>query len=158
MVNSSKQMRDQKIFFAQLFWLSLWYGCSGGTLFLNKIILTQLNGDVQVLGGCQMAMTALLGAAKVYGTRLCNKEPAVAAYGNAMDEAQAYAAFRRNMLLVALMRSSTILLGLISLANVAASFTETIKASAPFFTVIFTHLILKESTSMQVNLSLVRES
>ena len=58
------------------------------------------------------------------------------------------------MLLVAIMRSSTILLGLVSLANVAASFTETIKASAPFFTVIFTRIILRQTTSVQVNISL----
>jgi len=43
----------------------------------------------------------------------------------------------------------------VSLANVAASFTETIKASAPFFTVIFTRIILRETTSAQVNLALV---
>lgn len=147
--------RQHKVLIETAFWLSLWYCCSGGTLFLNKIILTQLSGDVQVLGGCQMAMTAFLGAVKVYGSRLCQTSKPVAKYGNAMDEAEALATFKRNMFLVAVMRSSTILLGLVSLANVAASFTETIKASAPFFTVIFTHLILREHTSVQVNLALV---
>lgn len=97
----------------QIFWLSLWYACSGGTLFLNKIILTQLNGDIQILGCCQMGMTAVLGAAKVYGGRyLCGDAAPVTKYsGDAESERVAYSAFRRNMLLVAVMRSSTILLG-----------------------------------------------
>lgn len=97
----------------QIFWLSLWYACSGGTLFLNKIILTQLNGDIQILGCCQMAMTAALGAAKVYGGRyLCGDAAPVTKYpSDAESERVAYSAFRRNMLLVAVMRSSTILLG-----------------------------------------------
>ena len=97
----------------QIFWLSLWYACSGGTLFLNKIILTQLNGDIQILGCCQMGMTAVLGAAKVYGGRyLCGDAAPVTKHsGDAESERVAYSAFRRNMLLVAIMRSSTILLG-----------------------------------------------
>jgi len=143
----------------QAFWLSLWYLCSGGTLFLNKIILTQLNGDVQVLGCCQMATTAFLGAVKVYGSKwFCSSSPGGGATTptkhSKESERVATNAFRRNMLLVAIMRSSTILLGLVSLANVAASFTETIKASAPFFTVIFTRIILRQTTSVQVNISL----
>ena len=141
----------------QIFWLSMWYACSGGTLFLNKIILTQLNGDIQILGCCQMGMTAVLGAAKVYGGKyLCGDAAPVTKHsGDAESERVAYSAFRRNMLLVAIMRSSTILFGLVSLANVAASFTETIKASAPFFTVIFTRIILRETTSVQVNVALI---
>ena len=59
------------------------------------------------------------------------------------------------MLLVGIMRGLTVLFGLISLANVAVSFTETIKSSAPFFTVIFAQLILRQSTSWQVNASLL---
>ena len=148
------------LFVQQACWLSLWYLCSGGTLFLNKIILTQLNGDVQVLGCCQMATTAFLGALKVYGSKwFCagEQQPPEKNPTKRVQESErvANAAFRKNMLLVAVMRSSTILLGLVSLANVAASFTETIKASAPFFTVIFSRIILRESTSIQVNLSLV---
>ena len=139
----------QSVMMKTLFWLSAWYACSGGTLFLNKIILTQFGGDVEVLGGCQMAMTAFLGAIKVYGSKLLNRGQTGTAPPNVEAERESYAAFRRNMLLVAIMRSSTILLGLVSLANVAASFTETIKASSPFFTVIFTHLILRETTSVR---------
>ena len=47
------------------------------------------------------------------------------------------------------------MLGLISLKYVAVSFTETVKSSAPFFTVIFARLMLGEVTSGLVNLTLV---
>ena len=40
--------------------MGCWYICSGGTLFLNKIILTELHGDIQVLGGLQMTTTCVL--------------------------------------------------------------------------------------------------
>ena len=56
---------------------------------------------------------------------------------------------------VGLMRVLTVVLGLVSLKYVAVSFTETIKSSAPFFTVIFARLMLGEVTSWKVNLSLV---
>ena len=47
------------------------------------------------------------------------------------------------------MRVLTVLLGLVSLKYVAVSFTETIKSSAPFLTVIFAKLMLGEHTSPQ---------
>ena len=40
-------------------------------------------------------------------------------YTNSEDAAKSYATFRRNMLLVAAMRATTVLLGLVSLAYVA---------------------------------------
>lgn len=53
------------------------------------------------------------------------------------------------------MRGVTVILGLVSLAHVAVSFTETVKSSAPLFTVLFSYLILREKTPWQVTLSLV---
>ena len=47
------------------FWMGSWYLCSLVTLFMNKIILSDLGGDVHVLGLCQMVTTAVLGAAFV---------------------------------------------------------------------------------------------
>jgi solute carrier family 35 protein E2 len=58
------------------------------------------------------------------------------------------------MLFVGAMRGMTVLLGLVSLSHVAVSFTETIKASAPLFTVIFARVILGEVTKAPVVLSL----
>ena len=43
--------------------------------------------------------------------------------------------FYQNLFLVGLMRGATVVLGLVSLQHVAASFVEAIKASAPLFTV-----------------------
>lgn len=43
-------------------------------------------------------------------------------------------------------RFTTVVLGLISLKNVAVSFAETVKSSAPIFTVIMSRLILGEYT------------
>jgi solute carrier family 35, member E2 len=59
------------------------------------------------------------------------------------------------MILVGFMRFSTVMLGLVSLNFVPVSFTETIKSSAPFFTVLFAWLILGEKTSGLVKLSLI---
>lgn len=66
-----------------------------------------------------------------------------------------HAWFYRDMVIVGVMRGLTVLLGLVSLAHVAVSFTETIKSSAPFFTVVFARLMLGQHTSWQVNLSLL---
>ena len=45
-----------------------------------------------------------------------------------------------------MVRFATVVLGLVSLKNVAVSFAETVKSSAPIFTVIMSRLILGEYT------------
>jgi solute carrier family 35 protein E2 len=59
------------------------------------------------------------------------------------------------MTLVGIMRGTTVILGLVSLSHVAVSFTETIKASAPIFTVAFAYVILGEKTPWQLALTLI---
>lgn len=59
------------------------------------------------------------------------------------------------MFFVGLMRFTTVVLGLVSLKNIAVSFAETVKSSAPIFTVIMSRLILGEYTGLWVNLSLM---
>ncbi|XP_058408657.1 solute carrier family 35 member E2B isoform X4 [Diceros bicornis minor] len=59
------------------------------------------------------------------------------------------------MLFVGLMRFTTVVLGLVSLKNVAVSFAETVKSSAPIFTVIMSRMILGEDTGLLVSLSLI---
>ena len=106
----------------------------------------------------QMCTTATAGAAKLYGPRLlCGRrsfdDPApesLAVSGrDREDQRETLATFRRNMLLVAAMRGAAAILGLVALAlaHVAVSFAETIKSTAPFFTVIFARLILGVRTS-----------
>lgn len=63
--------------------------------------------------------------------------------------------FILTMLFVGLMRFATVVLGLVSLKNVAVSFAETVKSSAPIFTVIMSRMILGEYTGLLVNLSLI---
>lgn len=59
---------------------------------------------------------------------------------------------RRRPLCVCVLSSrfTTVVLGLISLKNVAVSFAETVKSSAPLFTVIMSRLILGEYTGRSV--------
>ena len=55
--------------------MSLWYLCSGGTLFSNKHIMTTLHADPSLLAMCQMSITALFGFAKMYGPWLLGLGP-----------------------------------------------------------------------------------
>ena len=63
--------------------------------------------------------------------------------------------FIRDMSIVGLLRGLTVVLGLIALEHVPVSFVETIKATAPAFTVLLARLILKERTATPVMLTLV---
>jgi len=63
--------------------------------------------------------------------------------------------FIRDMSIVGLLRGATVVLGLIALEHVPVSFVETIKATAPAFTVVFARLILKERTATPVMLTLI---
>ena len=49
----------------------------------------------------------------------------------------------------------TSFVGLVALEYVAVSFTETVKSSAPIFTVLITRVVIGETTSLIVNLSLI---
>jgi len=64
-------------------------------------------------------------------------------------------AFIKDMLFVGSMRCATVVLGLVAVKYVAVSFVETVKASAPFFTVGLAWLMLGERTSMQLTVTLV---
>lgn len=56
---------------------------------------------------------------------------------------------------VLLYRFLVVYLGLVSLNYVAVSFTETIKSSAPLFTVFISRIMLKEKNGVFVQLSLI---
>jgi len=150
-------------------WLCAWYVTSLGTLLLNKIILTERGVSSQALGACQMLSTALLGALKVWwSSRREAGEPRSPTKSTADLEALQESEARSESVnslqrsdvwatLIALgaLRGLTVVLGLISLAHVAASFTETIKATAPIFTVWTARVVLKQRTSGPVVFSLV---
>ena len=118
--------------------MGLWYACSGATLFGNKHILSDLKADPNVLAMSQMLITASFGALKMYGSYCMGGNPQASPFST-----QPLRNFLFDMALVGLMRFTTVLAGLISLKYVAVSFTETIKSSAPFFTVIFARCAAK---------------
>uniref|UniRef100_A0A0A9Z2H3 Solute carrier family 35 member E2B n=1 Tax=Lygus hesperus TaxID=30085 RepID=A0A0A9Z2H3_LYGHE len=129
-----------------LFFLVLWYFFSGCTLFLNKYILSYMDADPALLGTFQMLMTGVCGFIQLYFPCGMYKPH---------HRLSRPPGFYRHMVLVGVTRFITVLLGLISLNYVAVSFTETIKSSAPIFTVIISRFLLGEETGLWVNLSLV---
>ena len=59
------------------------------------------------------------------------------------------------MILNSLSRFATVFLGVLALKYVAVSFTETIKSSAPIFTVVISRIVLNEHNGLFVFSSLV---
>jgi solute carrier family 35, member E2 len=138
------------------FWMVAWFSCSFVTLFLNKLILSEMGGSIVELALVQMGTTAVLGAVTVLGqyfyelsSRVTSSKPVKTFALHATPH------FFRNMAYAGLMRGLCVLLGLLSLSHVALSFTETIKATAPLFTVVFAFLLLGERHNTRVILSLV---
>ena len=136
--------RAPRPFYVVAFAMASWYACSLITLFLNKSLLTTMKVPVHYLGMGQMCTTCFLGAVKVYGPRVLKKGGSGPKREDGRSNASS--AFYRNLALVGLMRGATVVLGLVSLKHVAASFTEAIKSSAPVFTVVFAWIILKVRT------------
>lgn len=126
-------------------YMGLWYFFSFCTLFLNKYILSLLEGEPSMLGAIQMLSTTVIGFLKMYVPCCLYQHKSRSEYPPN---------FIMIMLFVGLMRFTTVVLGLVSLKNVAVSFAETVKSSAPIFTVIMSRLILGEYTGLWVNLSL----
>ncbi|KAK3105197.1 hypothetical protein FSP39_019558 [Pinctada imbricata] len=126
--------------------LILWYIFSAFTLFLNKYILATLKGDPAVLGAMQMVMTTTFGLIQMY-LPLGFYKP-VQREGKPPN-------FWKNMILVGTMRFSTVVLGLVALKFVAVSFTETVKSSAPLFTVLISSVLTGEYTGFYTFLTLI---
>lgn len=157
-----------------------WYLTSFSTLLLNKYIMGSLHVQPNTLAVVQMVSTAIYGALKtltVSDARRIAAEVKDLLLGAAgasskvadleladgadldLDPANGKTRRWRKTLFqigaVGVMRFATVVLGLVSLKHVAASFTETIKASAPFFTVIIAYLMLGEKTSLLVLATLI---
>eukprot|EP00747_Dinoflagellata_sp_TGD_P185452 gnl/TRDRNA2_/TRDRNA2_42010_c0_seq1.p1 gnl/TRDRNA2_/TRDRNA2_42010_c0~~gnl/TRDRNA2_/TRDRNA2_42010_c0_seq1.p1 ORF type:complete len:386 (-),score=49.99 gnl/TRDRNA2_/TRDRNA2_42010_c0_seq1:70-1227(-) len=154
-----------------------WYLTSFSTLLLNKYLLGSIHISPSKLALVQMISTAIYGALKTLDKRsvlqalglLAAKKvepdlenpglsPASCRGASEAVEEDTRPGCRAGFLqicLVGAMRFATVVLGLVSLKYIAASFTETIKASAPFFTVIIAFLMLGERTSPAAVLSLI---
>ncbi|XP_014437818.1 solute carrier family 35 member E2B isoform X2 [Tupaia chinensis] len=126
-----------------LLYLTLWFFFS---FFLNKYILSLLEGEPSMLGAVQMLSTTFIGCIKIFVPCCLYQHKTRLSYPPN---------FIMTMLFVGLMRFATVVLGLVSLKNVAVSFAETVKSSAPIFTVIMSRMILGEYTGLLVNLSLI---
>nr|XP_032802773.1 triose phosphate/phosphate translocator, chloroplastic-like isoform X3 [Petromyzon marinus] len=122
-------------------YLCLWYGLSFCTLVLNKYILSLLGGEPATLGAVQMVSTTVIGLIQMCLRKSSHKD------------------FPPNfvsaMTLMGGMRCATVVLGLVCLKNVAVSFAETVKSSAPIFTVLMSRFILGEHTGWRVSASLM---
>uniref|UniRef100_S4R8T8 Solute carrier family 35 member E2B n=1 Tax=Petromyzon marinus TaxID=7757 RepID=S4R8T8_PETMA len=120
-------------------YLCLWYGLSFCTLVLNKYILSLLGGEPATLGAVQMVSTTVIGLIQMCLRKSSHKD------------------FPPNfvsaMTLMGGMRCATVVLGLVCLKNVAVSFAETVKSSAPIFTVLMSRFILGEHTGTQWRVS-----
>lgn len=112
------------------------------------MILSELGATSAQLGLCQMVATALFGALKVWsmGDRRVDDRS---------KSRQTRRQLRLTLVMLASLRMTSVILGLVSLKHVPASFTETIKSTAPLFTVYLQHLVLGVRTSPQVLASLV---
>lgn len=162
--------------------ITAWYLTSFGTLLLNKHIMNTLHIQPNTLAVVQMVSTAIYGALKTLhvsdvlrGARQVCPPDGKALSGdkdkgaNGIDrdledptspsfKGHVRGTWRRSLAqmgFVGAMRFATVVLGLVSLKHVAASFTETIKSTAPFFTVVIAYVMLGERTSPLAVLSLV---
>ncbi|XP_067659277.1 solute carrier family 35 member E2A-like [Haliotis asinina] len=146
-ISTSDDLEKQGLLNIRAFlFLVLWYFFSFCTLFLNKYILSTLKGDPTLLGAMQMVMTTMFGFIQMY-LPLGMYKP-VQREGKPPN-------FWRNMILVGTMRFSTVVLGLVALKFVAVSFTETVKSSAPLFTVLISRVLIGEYTGFYTFLSLI---
>ncbi|XP_072174975.1 solute carrier family 35 member E2A-like [Diadema setosum] len=143
---TKRDSQDNLLTARAMTYLMLWYFFSFCTLFLNKYILSTLGGNPGMLGSVQMVMTTVCGFFKMH-------VPCCLYHHKSKEEKPLN--FRRNMVFLGVMRFATVVLGLVSLKNIAVSFTETIKSSAPFFTVVMARLVLRERTGLWVKLSLI---
>ena len=132
------------------FYIASWYTASLVTLFMNKWFMLRegMNGSPQTLAMAQMIFSALTGAINYLGARRGEDKTQT----NASRVEVTWPEFVKQMALVGTMRFATVMLGLVALEHLAVSFTETIKSSAPFFTVIFARCAASCSPPMRKTL------
>ncbi|XP_074597503.1 solute carrier family 35 member E2A-like [Brevipalpus obovatus] len=130
----------------------VWYFFSFTTLFLNKYILSYLNGDPTLLGSFQLLACSICGF-----FHLKNPIGFLSSQVKKVPEVKTSfrAHFTKSLILIGCLRFSTIVLGLYALWYVPVSFAETIKSSAPVFTVLISWIMLGERTTLLTIISLI---
>lgn len=130
-----------------LCFVAFWYLLSFVGIILNKSLLSPGPNAVAVpltvLALVQMLFTLVFAQLRQAWDRSFSIRPLISARQ------------MKHILLLGSLRFLVTVLGLISLSFVAASFTETIKASGPLFTVAAAWLLTGERTSLPVLLTLV---
>ncbi|CAI5743279.1 unnamed protein product [Peronospora destructor] len=124
-----------------------WYVTSLLTLWTNRYVVAKLRVDSNFLSLAQLSMSVAGGlGSEIYlvGWTICKS-----GLRQVLDNGL------KDMVLLAGARVLTVLLGLTALKYIAVSFTQTIKSSAPFFTVLLTSFLLGQSTTWKVNCSLI---
>ncbi|XP_015785647.1 solute carrier family 35 member E2 [Tetranychus urticae] len=130
----------------------VWYFFSCTTLFLNKYILSYLNGDPTILGSLQLIICAICGYAHLqFPTSFLATNP----IKDEVRKPVSWDNFSSNLILIGCLRYSTIILGLYALWYVPVSFAETVKSSAPVFTVFISWILIGETTTTFTKLSLI---
>ncbi|CAI5702421.1 unnamed protein product [Peronospora effusa] len=124
-----------------------WYMTSLLTLWTNRYVVAKLRVDSNLLSLTQLSMSVAGGlSSELYlvGWTICKR-----GLRQVLDNGL------KDMVLLAGVRVLTVLFGLTALKYIAVSFTQTIKSSAPFFTVLLTYFLLGQRTTWKVNFSLL---
>lgn len=125
-----------------------WYFWSALTLFLNKYIIDRQDGDSALLSCIQMSAVIILGC-------LQRRHPLALFSVSAVPSPTKIPLFSKDMAIIGSFRFITVFLGLYALKYVEVSFTETVKSTAPAFTLLVSSFILKEKTSLMVKISIL---
>eukprot|EP00930_Biecheleria_cincta_P042278 TRINITY_DN29087_c0_g1_i1.p1 TRINITY_DN29087_c0_g1~~TRINITY_DN29087_c0_g1_i1.p1 ORF type:complete len:504 (+),score=52.36 TRINITY_DN29087_c0_g1_i1:77-1513(+) len=129
----------------------VWYAVSFAGILLNKRILSpgsfgECHVEPVTLALTQTLSTVIFGSLSQTQCRMREREDGSRQRGARW--------LSPALLWLGLLRFLVVFLGLVSLRFVAASFTETIKASSPFFTVIAAYLLMGERTEPRILASL----
>ena len=121
-----------------ILFLCLWYFFSGLTLFFNKYIVAIRGGSEAILSSAQLTCTLIGGYVQLtYPCGMGDVSP---------KRKHLPQNFNKNMMIVGALRFSTVLLGMFALDYLEVSFTETIKSTAPAFTVVISRVLLRKHT------------
>mmetsp|Transcript_1383 Transcript_1383/g.3544 ORF Transcript_1383/g.3544 Transcript_1383/m.3544 type:complete len:459 (-) Transcript_1383:60-1436(-) len=127
--------------------VAFWYVVSFFGIVLNKTILSP--GETSQVGPLALALVQMLSTV-IFGKL---REIITSPVGSSAEVD--WATMRTSLLGLGVLRFLVTVLGLISLRYVAASFTETVKASSPIFTVVAAWILTSERTPPSVLMSLI---
>ncbi|ESO07911.1 hypothetical protein HELRODRAFT_150388, partial [Helobdella robusta] len=116
-------------------------------LFMNKYTLSTLGVEAFFFSLIQIAVSVVLGFINMYIPCYMGKPT--------KDWGRRSQKFYTSMGFVGISRFLVVFLSLLSLEYVAVSFTETVKSSAPLFTVVISWLVVGERNGLPVLLSLI---